>query len=375
MKKVVSSDFKLVDIFPNATMGLSNIGFFFGAGTSLDAGYPLMRGLTECVLHKLDNSEFSTLDGVVKRVTSKSIKIEGAQPNIEEITDILESAIFNYDKKSREYEELLGLQLIIRDSIVNVMNDVEKPNLEDHILFFSALRSIFEGRSETVWIFTPNYDLLFELAASHVKVPLIRGFIGTSLRYFDINSLKFDIGEVRRKGFLPLKRPIFRLIKLHGSLDWWKEKTENPSPPVYSTQHPKQIKDPVERVMVLPRRQKVRETLDHPYNEIFRFAQSVLGTRCKYLVSCGYSYGDEHINTTLLLPKLQNREIRLVAFLKDDTSNLDPFKQCRSFSFGTEGISKKEGNINNEGTELWQFKKLVDLLVEHAGYRSESEKV
>jgi len=35
----------LEDIFPNFNTGLSNIGFFFGAGTSKEAGYPLTNDL------------------------------------------------------------------------------------------------------------------------------------------------------------------------------------------------------------------------------------------------------------------------------------------------------------------------------------------
>jgi len=34
-------DITLSEIFPNANTGLSQIGFFFGAGSSFAAGYPL----------------------------------------------------------------------------------------------------------------------------------------------------------------------------------------------------------------------------------------------------------------------------------------------------------------------------------------------
>ena len=47
---------KIEDVFPNANTGLSSIGFFFGAGTSKEAGYPLTEDLTKEVLEGLASS-------------------------------------------------------------------------------------------------------------------------------------------------------------------------------------------------------------------------------------------------------------------------------------------------------------------------------
>ncbi|MDO8724601.1 MAG: SIR2 family protein [Candidatus Methanoperedens sp.] len=354
--------FELVDIFPNASHGLANIGFLFGAGSSLKAGYPLMPELTVKVIEKLDREEVEILDGLVYKSFNKHIDKASGDPNIEIISDLLETALFTVEKTNSQYTEMLNVRSSIREKIVEVLLSTSRPNLDDHIRFFMALNRLLSGRTENVWIFTPNYDLLFELAASIAKVPLFNGFSGTSLRFFNIRNLSLTMGLVNGQRFSPLSQPIFRLIKLHGSLDWWKDKTS-----IYSIQSPDQISREFERVMVLPRRKKITDTLEAPFGEIFRFSEQIIGTQCKYLVSCGYSYGDDHINNTLLLPKLQQGKVRLTAFVKADTPNLESFKNHVPFSFGTENSLKRAGTLQSGGTELWQFDKFVDLLCRYAG--------
>lgn len=354
--------FELEDFFPNAAQGLSNIGFLFGAGASFKAGYPLMPKLTVEVIAKLTQGEVDLLDSLVERSLSKMIDKVNGDPDIEVISDITEAALFAADNKDPVYHKLESVQAAIREKIVEILSSTKKPYLDDHIRFFTALNRLLSGRSESVWIFTPNYDLLFEIAASLAKVPLFNGFIGTSLRFFNIQTLDLMLGAKDGQRFSPLTQPLFRLIKLHGSLDWWKDETS-----VFNTQSQAQIQKNVSRVMILPRRRKVTETLEAPFGDIFRFSDRILGPRCKYLVSCGYGYGDEHINGTLLLPKLQQAKIRLTAFIKSDTPNLDLFKNHPPFSFGNETFIKKAGNIQNVGTDLWEFDKFVDLLCKHAG--------
>jgi len=119
--------------------------------------------------------------------------------------------------------------------------------------------------------------------------------------------------------------------------------------------------------MILPRKRKEEETLDPPYNDIFRYSDQIIGSQCQYLVSCGYSFGDAHINDKLLFPKLQENKIRLTAFSKEEPPSFKKFKSIPSFFYGTESSTKKESGLDRSGSELWQFEKLVDLLCEHAG--------
>jgi len=185
--------FQLSDIFPNLSHGLSNIGFLLGAGASRKAGYPLMPELTVQVLGILKSEEVTLLDGLVQRCLGRKIDKTNGEPNIEIVSDILEAAILSADVKHAYYSRMIELRSSIRQHIVDVLIGVRNPQLDDHIRFFSALNRLLSGRPEQVWLFTPNYELLFEIASAIVRFPLIDGFLGASVRFFNINSLLFQV--------------------------------------------------------------------------------------------------------------------------------------------------------------------------------------
>jgi hypothetical protein len=242
-----------------------------------------------------------------------------------------------------------------------VFESVTDPDLSDHVRFFKALRALLGDRSRSVWIFTTNYEFLIERAASIVRMPLLDGFRGSVLRYFDVENLSSVYGVPDRERFVPHGGPVIRLVKLHGSLDWWKN-----GEGVYSTLAPGMVKD-AERAMILPRRRKLVETLDSPFAELFRTAAQAIGTKCKYLVSCGYGYGDEHINETLLFPRVREGKAKLTALVKHDAQCPAELADCRAFSYGTDSTCYKGGRKEDCATGLWQFEKLVDMLCENAG--------
>jgi hypothetical protein len=353
--------FSISEIFPNASQGLSNVGFLFGSGTSYKAGYPLMPELTIKVLEKLEQNKIDIIKKIIEKQNLKLDKSRG-EPNIEVISDTIESGIYTVNPSDELYKKLIDLRKDIRKRIVEILLENKRPILDDHIRFFNALKSVYMGRAESIWIFTTNYDMLFEIAASIINIPICNGFIGTSFNYFNIECLKMNSGFISGNKFSPFAQPVVRIIKLHGSLDWWKDNSA-----IYNTLVPNYIKNNLELLMILPRKKKITETLDSPFGELFRFSERVIGSTCKYIVSCGFSFGDEHINETLLLPKLQQSKIKLTAFIKSDNTNLDSFKQYASFSYGTQFTCKKLNVYENKGSELWQFNKLVDLICKYSG--------
>ena len=58
---------KIADIFPNVNIGLSQIGFLFGAGSSLCAGYPLTKELTVQVLAQMRKDDLDTIKELLER--------------------------------------------------------------------------------------------------------------------------------------------------------------------------------------------------------------------------------------------------------------------------------------------------------------------
>jgi len=341
-------DITLSDIFPNANTGLSQIGFVFGAGSSFAAGYPLTTELTITVLGRLSDIEIELVEKVLK-VEGVILNISKGDPDIELLSDILNKA-----KVSGGYPGIDLLIESIRKHIVDVINEVATPNLEYHLKFFRGLKRLMSHRNESIWIFTTNYDLVFEFAASVAKIPIYNGFEGIAERFFDVERIDLTYGKINSsRRFEQFNEPHIKLVKLHGSTSWFKDGGEIVESFSLSKNE--------NRCMILPRRTKVAETLDAPYDKLFRYAASVIGKQCKYIVSCGYSYRDEHINDILFTPKLRSSSVRVFALAKDETPEILKLKEYPAFHYLVNNKLHYNGKEIDGVFDLWDFKKFVEL--------------
>ena len=293
--------FSLSQLFPGIDNGLNQIGFLFGAGTSKEAGYPLMSDLTKIVVSSLSKNSKSAFEEVLSQ---KELVYDAATgvPNIEIISDfVIEASI---TAPARRYEQL---EKEIRTQITETFLSIDSPNLSDHVCFLEALKRRSHCTNSKVTILTTNYDILFELAAGEVGVRIETGFDGALKRSFLLSVFDLSRGRVEQNRFSARSELQINLIKLHGSISWRKENEHiiESGINLYDSS--------TERAIILPRRRKVMDTLDEPFDQLFIKSARILGTDCKYLVSCGFSYGDKHINDQLIVPNLRAGKIRLTA--------------------------------------------------------------
>ena len=336
-------------ILPNVSHSLDGTGFIFGAGASREAGYPLMAELTRQVITELKADEQALLQEVLK-ASDITYDEKSATPNIEEIADyVIEHRVNSNDERCAHLEK--RLQELILETILAVKD----PVLDHHCGFLDALKKRTFGRPRIVWIFTTNYDLLFEIAAARVGVNIENGFSGSTERFFDPQQFKCITGELAGGRFIPNNQLTVKLVKLHGSISWVRQSS------AFFESHPDSLNSGSSRIMVLPRRRKVVESLASPFDTLFTHASRALGTECKYLVSCGFSFGDEHINQQLLLPVLQANRCRLFALCEKEPPGIAPFKALPSFSAGFSAHTLAAGKSTAGGTHLWQFSKLISL--------------
>lgn len=339
----------LQTILPNIPHTLDGTGFLFGAGTSREAGYPMMQGLTRQVVGALNAGERSVLDGILN-ANSITYDETNASPNIEELSDHVIAHAINTNASSS-----YSLENRFRELIVENLLSYTSPLLDYHCRFLNALKARAFGRSCTVWIFTTNYDLLFEIAAARVGVMLENGFCGATERFFNPMQFRSIAGEVTGGRFTANSQLTVKLVKLHGSISWVHD-----GGGLYEI-HPSAVDGSMTRVMVLPRRKKVMDTLAEPYNTLFSQTRRVLGTECKYLASCGFSYGDEHINQHLLLPVMQSNRCRIFALCETEPQGVSAFKSFPCFSAAYTSQSWINGQSSATGTDLWQFSQFVTL--------------
>ncbi len=339
----------LATILPNITHSLEGTGFLFGAGTSVEAGYPVMTDLTRKVVCALAPGERAVLDEVMKTV-GLTYDDKDAKPNIEELADlVIAHAINSSDARCTALENRF------RELVVLEVLSVKSPNLDNHVEFFRALAKRTFGRPCTVWIFTTNYDLLFEVAATKAGVLVENGFSGCTERFFNPGQFRAASGEVDGCRFTPCNQLTVKLVKLHGSISWTTEGGK------ILERHPDALTGATNRIMVLPRRKKVMETLAPPHETLFTCMHRVLGGECKYLLSCGFSFGDEHITQHHILPALQSGRIRLFTLNEFEPDGVTDFKKLPSFGGGYSNEVFIRGKAEPPGTDLWKFSRFVKL--------------
>lgn len=340
----------LSQLFPGIETGLNRIGFLFGAGTSKEAGYPLMADLTKAVVSNLSPTSTATLDEIL---TAKALAYNSSAgtPNIEILSDLVtEYFIATQDSKYQ------NLESEIRELIVDVILSVASPDLTHHVRFLEALKRRAHGTSSTITIITTNYDVLFELAAGEVGVRIETGFDGPLKRQFDPAVFDLARGTVDKTRFTHRSELHVNVIKLHGSVSWLKQGDRifesglalgGPSP---------------DRALVLPRRRKIMDTLSEPYDQLFTRASRILGSTCKFVVACGFSFGDKHINDQLIFPKLRAGKIRLTALCGEEPDCIGALKRFPPFHAGFPASCFIDQKDTEPGTDLWRFSALVQLM-------------
>lgn len=333
----------LEQLLPNLNQSINGIGFLFGAGASFQAGYPLMTTLTRQVVAGLTATEKIDLTAVLI-ATDRTYDDTTATPNIEEIADLtIAHALNSGDIRYSNLERRL------RDLIVHMLLSVTSPNLDHHTRFFQDLKRRTFGLPSTVWIFTTNYDVLFETAAAMAGVRLENGFSGTTTSFLDIGRFGQLHGTSDGQRFFPHSGLVVKLVKLHGSLSWYSDGGR------VLEQHPSSLAKTSPRMMVLPRRRKVMDTLSPPYDQLFALASRTIGSECKYLISCGFSYGDEHINQNILLPALRDGRCRLTALCGFEPPGLTDFKTLPTFTGAFPVHAWSDTAQTTDTTTLWQF--------------------
>lgn len=168
-----------------------------------------------------------------------------------------------------------------------------------------AKRSIEKPR---VRLFTTNYDLCLEEAASRIGVVLVDGFSHSAEQRFNRDYFQHDI--VRRtpgSTKADYVDGVFHLYKLHGSFDWRRRKD---GIVIRSKAHPK---DPnLKPVLIYPRSSKYQEAFEVPYLDMFAAFQSSLREPDTVLVVAGFGFADEHISSPIWSALESNLTLRIV---------------------------------------------------------------
>lgn len=204
-----------------------------------------------------------------------------------------------------------------------------------------------------------NYDTILEDALALERVPFSDGIDGGVTGWW--NPKTFDREDLAA-----------RVLKLHGSVNWC-EVAGDTLPRRISTTL--QVSSPQDRgIMIWPASTKYRETQLDPFAQLADLARRVVrpvhGSQ-RVLVTCGYSFGDAHINIEIERALRESAgDLTVIAFSSENepTGHLKTWNQSEEIRdqvliFAKRGFFHGDtADTSSADLPWWKFETVVRLL-------------
>lgn len=198
-----------------------------------------------------------------------------------------------------------GIDVVLRDSRETEPGDRVRRLLGGFLLPFASRTAT----RERLHVFTTNYDRLIEYACDLLGLRIIDRFVGVLAPVFRSSRLGVDMhyNPPGIRGEPRYLEGVVRLTKLHGSIDWRRERgpsgeaevQRRPLPFGAADDHPELPQQPRDHLLIYPNPAKDVETLQYPYAELFRDFAAAACQPNAVVVTYGYGFGDSHVNRVL----------------------------------------------------------------------------
>lgn len=292
------------------------IGFLFGAGSSLakkkeknSLTVPAIGKMTADIINNVGvvNPKYKTaLEAIKLELGDSNFNIETILSNLEQKASFVGTETLNKLNKAEFEKLILEIKKNIRE-MISVHKEkgtqvVSKEIVADlvHTDFANWIGQA--ERKFPIEIFTTNYDFLFELGLEDKEVPYYDGFCG-SLRPF------FNPISVEDLSFLENQT---KLWKIHGSLGWHYDK---------DTEKILRVDPDDDDILIYPSSLKYKDSKKQPYESLLDRLSKFIKQDDSILITCGYSWGDDHINSRII-SALKSKTTTHVIGLIYDKDNL-----------------------------------------------------
>jgi hypothetical protein len=335
------------------------IAFLFGAGTSVakksvNSKYvPAVTEMTEMIenyIVSIDNGKYKNSIQEIKAELGNKYNIEIFLSNIEQKKQLIGNGKLN-GLESLDFDKLIKTTKEKIKEAVGIHNIIVREDLLSELIHMDFAKWIARAdRKFPIEIFTTNYDYLFELGLEGNGLPYYDGFTG-SYRPF------FDPGSIEDLSFLPNQT---KLWKVHGSLGWhydekdkrvWRKDSDG------------------EDILIYPSTLKYTDSKKQPYTALLDRLTNFIKQPDTILITCGYSFGDEHINERILTAINSNPATHVYALLYDIKKNGGKKDYLLTENSDAAKIAKKNRKISLYGCRSavvgckygdWKLKKQPD---------------
>ncbi|TGL99676.1 MULTISPECIES: SIR2 family protein [Leptospira] len=293
------------------------IGFLFGAGSSLSKKseksltVPAIGQMTQEIVKiagEADKKFKNALEEISKELGESNFNIETILSNLEQKASFIGEGTLNKLKK----DEFLNLIIEIKKNVrkaVSVHKDSETKIASKEIVS-ELVHTDFANwigqaeRKYPIEIFTTNYDFLFELGLEQKEIPYYDGFCGSLRPFFNPESVEdFEFLAKQTK-----------LWKIHGSLGWHFDKETEKILRVYPDDND---------ILIYPSSLKYKDSKKQPYESLLDRLSNFLKKDDSILITCGYSWGDEHINSRIISALKTNTTSHVIGLIYDKIKTAD----------------------------------------------------
>lgn len=319
-----------------------SIGFFISAGCPLavqmpEGKWPLIpdvEALSAFINKQLESNKNYSL------LLNELEKAEKNKNNIEDVLSFLRGLLLvskGGTVRGLTEQNLLDLQDSICTEIVKKLH-VKLPDEETpYHRLCKWIQSI--DRKVAIELFTTNYDLLLEQSLENLEIPYFDGFVGSTKSFFDLRAVEDNLIPIHWS----------RLWKLHGSINWYVEERDG-AKKVYRSS---EVKEDASH-LIYPSHLKYEESRKMPYlaliDQLNRFARK----KSSLLILCGYSFGDGHINDTIVNALVANPTAMVLGLMfetyhvkNEDGSISERYPKAYK-------LAKNQHNLN-----IWTFDKAI----------------
>lgn len=276
-----------------ASLQMQHLMVLAGSGCSLSADGPSMQALWNGAVGEAPTDE--------AKATAEKVHHDLENPNIEAFLSRIEAFLqVNTDKDVTAF--LNSSKQVILQKCSAFLNPDE---LVAHKTFLHRL-SRRRVRDQRLKVFTTNYDLCFERAASALGGVALDGFSFAAPRRYDPRFFGYDIIRRPRSGddLGNYLEGVFLLYKLHGSVNWARDADgticEKPDP------------SPEQACLIYPASGKYQQSFVQPHLESMAQYLAAVREPNTCLLVVGFGFNDDHLAEPLLAAVQSNPHLRLI---------------------------------------------------------------
>jgi len=286
------------------------IGFLFGAGSSFATGLqavfvPAIEKMTKTIVAEVEarSREFAA---AIKEIQAETEALKVAF-NIETLLSSIEAkrAVIGAGKlNGLDSVGFTDLATLVKTLVVKLVSVRETlPAADRKKLAHARLANWVQKarRRFPAEIFTTNYDYLFEIALEGSGIPYFDGFSGSFEPFFCPEAVE-DVEAFPH---------LVKLWKMHGSLGWTYRDSDKAVI--------RQQSAPEDSILIYPSHLKYNTSKKQPYVGLIDRLCAFLQQDDAVLFTCGYSFGDPHINERIVTSLRRGANSHVIAMYYDET--------------------------------------------------------